>query len=66
MKLRINGEVTEAEEGASVSDLLEKLGHTPGSVVVAINEQFIPRPRHPDTQLQANDRIEILAPMQGG
>ena len=32
----------------------------------AINNQFVPRPRWPQTVLAAGDRIDIIAPITGG
>lgn len=66
MKLRVNGETTEVADGARVASLLEQLAYTGGSVVVAVNEVFVPRPHYDSKQLNENDRVEILGPMQGG
>ncbi len=66
MTLRVNGETTDVAEGASVAALLEQLDYTGGSVVVAVNEVFVPRPLYESKELNVNDRVEILGPMQGG
>jgi sulfur carrier protein len=33
---------------------------------VAVNQQFIPRSLYENTTIDANDCIEVVAPMQGG
>ena len=35
-------------------------------IAVAHNEEFVPRSRYASLQLQEGDRLEIVAPMQGG
>lgn len=64
MQLTLNGtaHVTEAE---TLAALLEELGHT-GTVATAVNETFVPAAARAAHRLNAGDRIEILAPMQGG
>lgn len=65
MKLMVNGEATEAPDGCTVAQLLHLRGHN-AAVAVAVNQTFVPRGRHHATTLQADDQIEIVAPMQGG
>jgi sulfur carrier protein len=48
-----------------VADLLRQLA-ADEAVVVAVNEQFVPRNLHREQLLQAGDRVELLAPMEGG
>jgi sulfur carrier protein len=36
------------------------------AVATALNGRFVPAARRASTPVQAGDRIEILAPMQGG
>ena len=66
MSITINGQVTAFEGPISVTTLLQALGYSDHFVAVAINQECILR-KHYDTQLiQANDQLEILAPMAGG
>lgn len=45
---------------------LEELGFTSPAIATALNGQFISRAKRDDTRLKAGDRLEVLAPMQGG
>ena len=45
---------------------LEELGFTSPAIATALNGQFISRAKRDDTKLTAGDRLEVLAPMQGG
>ena len=45
---------------------LEELGFTSPAIATALNGQFISRAKRDDTWLTAGDRLEVLAPMQGG
>lgn len=37
-----------------------------GQVATAVNETFVPAARRSETRLREGDRVEVLAPMQGG
>ncbi|SFR56101.1 sulfur carrier protein ThiS [Thiomicrospira sp. ALE5] len=37
-----------------------------GAFALALNENFVPKSQYANTTIQENDRIEIVAPMQGG
>ncbi|WP_424969329.1 sulfur carrier protein ThiS [Dinoroseobacter sp. S76] len=64
MQLVINGTATEVA-ATTLADLLTELGHT-GTVATALNESFVPVGARAGQTLSPGDRIEILAPMQGG
>ena len=66
MKVRVNAEDLDVDEDTTIETLLARLDYGGRSVVVAINEVFVPRPLYPTKGLHDNDRIEILGPMQGG
>lgn len=66
IEVMINGENQKIEQGLSLSELLEKLGYGDQSFAIAVNETFVPRSQYQQTSLQAEDVIEIVAPMQGG
>ena len=59
MNVRVNGEPATVADGASVADLLATQSFAGGSVVVAINEVFVPRPLYETKLLNDNDRVEI-------
>lgn len=64
MQLVINGE-TRTTDAATLDELLAALGQT-GTVATAVNEGFVPATARGTHMLQDGDRVEILAPMQGG
>lgn len=64
MQLIINGD-TQSSNATTLADLLAELGHT-GTVATAVNETFVPAAARATLALSEGDRIEILAPMQGG
>lgn len=64
MKLVINGTPQQAQ-AATLETLLTELGYS-ARVATAVNETFVPSARRAETRLADGDRVEILAPMQGG
>ncbi|WP_420567669.1 sulfur carrier protein ThiS [Thalassovita sp.] len=65
MKITINGEKTEVA-ATNMADLLVELGHAGAKLATALNEDFVPTTARADTPLEAGDRVEIVAPRQGG
>lgn len=65
MKIIVNGTATEVA-ATRLADALEELGHGGAKVATAVNEAFVPAPRRGDVTLSPGDRLEILAPRQGG
>jgi sulfur carrier protein len=65
MKIVVNGE-TRQVEATRLTDLLRELGFGEAKVATAINEAFVPVARRSDTRLNDGDRLEVVAPMQGG
>jgi sulfur carrier protein len=65
MKITINGTKTEVT-ATNLADLLMELGHGDAKVATALNEDFVPAAARADTALEAGDRVEIVAPRQGG
>ncbi|SDI23930.1 sulfur carrier protein ThiS [Alloyangia pacifica] len=64
MKIVINGEPREVT-ATTLAGLLEERG-LPGRVATAVNEGFVPATLRASHVLRDGDRVEILAPMQGG
>ena len=61
----VNGEAVQV--GArTLSDLLIELGYGEAKVATALNGDFVPTPRRSETAVQAGDRVEVVAPRQGG
>ncbi len=65
MKIRVNGEAREVQ-AVSLDCALAELGYTDALVATALNGDFVARGRRPRTDLVEGDRLEILAPMEGG
>lgn len=61
----VNGERTETG-AASLGELLAQLGFEQDQVATALNGDFVPRQARATAQLTANDKVEIVAPRQGG
>lgn len=66
IKVSINGEIKEIKEGITLKELLEELGYDKGGFAVAINVTFVPVDNYEQTMLHEGDKIDILAPVQGG
>ncbi|WP_339949395.1 sulfur carrier protein ThiS [uncultured Albimonas sp.] len=65
MKITINGAA--AEVGAqTLAAVLDELGYAEAKVATALNESFVPAAARADTPLSPGDRVEIVAPRQGG
>jgi sulfur carrier protein len=64
MKIVLNGEPHEVR-AETLSDLLAECGFS-GRVATAVNEHFVPSGLRQAHKLADGDRIEVVAPMQGG
>ena len=65
MRIRLNGEEREVA-AANLAEALDALGYGGAKVATAVNEGFVPEAARAATMLSEGDRIEVLAPMQGG
>lgn len=65
MRIEINGIATEVC-AASLAAILLELGYAGAVVATALNGEFVPRDARAGTLPAEGDRIEIIAPMQGG
>ncbi|MBL8933427.1 MAG: sulfur carrier protein ThiS [Archangium sp.] len=66
MQVVINGEPREIADGVTITALLTTLGIDLRRVAVELNEQVVPKARHPETALAPNDRLEIVTFVGGG
>ncbi len=64
MKIVLNGEHREVA-AETLAALLDECGFS-GRVATAVNEDFVPSSLRAGQQLNDGDRVEVLAPMQGG
>ena len=64
MKITINGN-SQLIQSNNLEDLLLELKYQ-GKLATALNENFIPLNERKKTILKNGDRVEIVAPMEGG
>lgn len=65
MRIIVNGESHETDAG-TVEAVLAELGLDGAVVATALNGEFVPKSQRPETALAAGDRLDVVAPMQGG
>jgi len=65
MRIEVNGEAREVA-ATTVAGALAELGWAEARVATALNGDFLPATARSDTPLKVGDRLEVLAPMQGG
>ncbi|NQY59209.1 sulfur carrier protein ThiS [Cognatishimia sp.] len=65
MKLIVNGDAQEVA-AATLAEALDVLGYGKAKVATAVNEDFVPAGLRAVHVLQDGDRVEIVAPRQGG
>lgn len=63
--LIVNGEPTETDAD-TVAALVASLGFAETQVATALNGEFVARARRGATRLGDGDKVEIVAPRQGG
>ena len=66
IRVTLNGEGRQVEEGLTVEALVRALGLDPGRVVVERNLEIVPRPRYPQVPVGDGDRLEIVQIVGGG
>ena len=66
MKIRINGEDKEIQDGLNLAHLLDQLQIRAGRVVVELNRGIVPRDAHGSTLLKDGDNLEIVHFVGGG
>jgi sulfur carrier protein len=63
--LFVNGEEAETQ-ARTLADLVAARGFAEAEVATALNGEFVPRHVRAATELARGDRVEIVAPRQGG
>lgn len=53
-------------EPGRLRDVLVSLGYECEKVAVAVNETFVPRQTWDSRELESDDRVDVLAAIQGG
>jgi sulfur carrier protein len=65
MRILVNGASREIR-AADLASVLEELGYGGAVVATAVNGEFVPAADRQSARLADGDRLEVLAPMQGG
>jgi sulfur carrier protein len=65
MRIYVNGDQREIEPG-TLALALAALGYGGKKVATAVNGRFVPAPARAGTTLNDGDKVEVVAPMQGG
>lgn len=65
MKITVNGAVQDTAT-TTLAALLVELGYGETKVATAVNEAFVPAAMRKKQSLNNGDRVEIVAPRQGG
>lgn len=65
MTLLLNGAPQEIA-AKTLAEALVELGFSGRIVATAVNGDFVPTRKRAETALSEGDRVEIVAPMQGG
>lgn len=65
MTLLLNGAPQEIA-GKTLAEALAEFGYAEKIVATAVNGEFVPARKRSEMKLSDGDRIEVVAPMQGG
>ncbi len=66
MKITINGNEKELEEGISIQGMLEALNNQSKMIVIEKNLEIVPKESFVQTYLKDGDNIEIISFVGGG
>jgi sulfur carrier protein len=65
MRIFVNDEVRDVDAG-TLAVALDAMGFGGRKIATAVNGRFVAATARPATKLSDGDRIEVVAPMQGG
>lgn len=70
MRISVNGELTDLNgidgDTPRLDRVLVDLGYQGRKVAVAVNETFVPRQSWAERIIESGDRLDVVAPIQGG
>lgn len=66
MELTVNGDDRTVADDSTVDSLVADVAASPKGIAVAVNGEVVPKSRWGGHALRAGDRVEVLAPHQGG
>ena len=65
MRIFLNDDAHDVE-AATLAAALDSLGFSGRKIATAVNGRFVAAPARQATKLSDGDRVEVVAPMQGG
>jgi sulfur carrier protein len=66
VRLSVNGEPMDVDDGLTVAALVELVAPAARGVAVAVDRAVVPRSQWSTTRLAAHARVEVLAASAGG
>jgi thiamine biosynthesis protein ThiS len=66
MKVTVNNQEQELEDGETVEHLLDRLGRCGPYTLVELNGEPLERERYSDARLSAGDVVVVAGPVAGG
>lgn len=66
MRIQVNGEAREVEDGLTLEALVARLASDPRRVATLVNEDVVPAARRAARVLQPGDAVELLGFAGGG
>ena len=66
MKLSVNGEQRELDEGTVLQALIDDMSLEGKRYAVEVNREIVPKRQHPEYVLQEGDVVEIVHAVGGG
>ncbi|MEZ6243409.1 MAG: sulfur carrier protein ThiS [Phycisphaerales bacterium] len=66
MLISVNGQSTELPSGASLGDLITRLGLDKAICAAEVNQALVPRDERETTLLNEGDKVEIVTLVGGG
>jgi thiamine biosynthesis protein ThiS len=66
LKIRLNGDAKEIEEGTTLPTLVESLSLAPERIAVELNGEVVRRADWPRVTLEEEDRVEVVHFVGGG
>jgi thiamine biosynthesis protein ThiS len=66
MRILLNGEAVELEDGSTVSDLCERFGFKPAGAALVVNGELVPRSEYGKLALQEDSAVEVIVLVGGG
>jgi sulfur carrier protein len=66
LKIRLNGEDAEAEDGVTLPALVESLSLAPERIAIELNGEVVRRADWPGVTLKEGDRVEVVHFVGGG